>query len=171
MRYVVSVTLAAALIVGCGGVPSARSSPGAGAPQEPAQPVIQAPEGTGMAGGVCYLVPDATIEGIMGRPAMGGGSGFELGGQRFCNWILFFDPHEDVGIVVSRAVNFSEETAIWTDKQRVSGLGEDAYWVPSVNGLYVLKGAYSVYISVNSETQDVRSAAIAVAREAVSRLP
>lgn len=165
MRGIVRLTLIALLIAGCA---SSFAPPGeTRGPSAP--PAPRAPSGTGAEGGICYLVTDGEIGAIMGRQPLVGGSGFELGGVRFCNWSLYLDPVESVGLTLTRAASFEEGRL--GGEQDVAGIGEDAYWSPGLDTLSVKKGAYNLTVLVWSESKDPKTAAIAVARLALSRLP
>lgn len=129
-----------------------------------------APAGTYMAGGICYLVTNDEIAAVIGRaPLLGGGSGFELGGVRYCNWVTYADPVEGAGLTLNSAAN--HETGRILSPETVAGLGDDAYWLPPPLGqLSVKVGQYNLTVSVTSKQVDEKAAAIQIARDALLRL-
>lgn len=158
MAVLVAATLLLACSSGVGLSPTAPAAP----------PAPRAPTGTGSAGGVCYLVSDAEIATLMEKEPIGGGSGFELGGIRFCNWVLYLDPPETIGMTVSRGEAFEEGRL--GGETSVSGIGDEAYWNDGLSTLTVRKGAYTITVSVTAPF-DPKTVAMVVARTAASRLP
>jgi hypothetical protein len=151
-------------------VPSVAPSPVATASATPTGNEAHAPAGTYMAGGICYLVTNDEIAAVIGRaPLLGGGSGFELGGVRYCNWVTYADPVEGAGLTLNSATN--HETGRIMSPETVAGLGDDAYWLPPPLGqLSVQVGQYNLTVSVTSKQVDEKAAAIQIARDALSRL-
>ncbi len=124
-----------------------------------------APTGTGSAGGICYLISDSQIASIMGKQPLEGGVGFELGGLRSCNWTMSLSPVESAGIQLGDVSQF----APYGDS--VSGVGEAAYWLGGgANELNVKAGRYNLIVLVQSSAVDPKTAAIAIARLALSGL-
>ena len=130
-------------------------------PRQPAH----APTGTGSAGGICYLVSNSEIGSIMGKQPLTDGVGFEIGGLRECSWSLSLSPVESAGIQLGDVSTFDPLG------DPVSGLGEAAYWLgEGADWLSVKSGQYSLIVLAQSSTVDPKTAAIAIARLALSRL-
>jgi hypothetical protein len=154
------LALLAVLAVGC----NAPSTGPAG--YDTTGPFAHAPTGTGSAGGICYLVSNSEIGSIMGKQPLTDGVGFEIGGLRECSWSLSLSPVESAGIQLGDVSTFDPLG------DPVGGLGEAAYWLgEGADELSVKSGQYSLIVLAQSSTVDPKTAAIAIARLALSRLP
>jgi hypothetical protein len=118
---------------------------------------------------VCYLVTDAEVETIMHRRLMDGTSyGTNAGGIHDCTYMLYLDPLEMVS--VSYFDDADAEGGGWASGDRVSGIGDKAYWFADQQ-LWVGHGDRSIAVLVYSETVDPFTAAKEIAEIALSRLP
>ena len=130
----------------------------------------RAPSGTYLGGGVCWLVSDAEIAAIAGRDPIGGGGGFELGGWRNCTWTLYLDPVESVVIGLTSAQSYRDDRKLWGDTaSAVRGLGDEAYWVDSMDTLNILVGAQALSVSMFGDRFGSAEAR-AIAEKALPRL-
>lgn len=119
-------------------------------------------------GDICYTLTDAEVAAATRREPIAGGSGFDQGGLRTCNWTLWFDPVESVGLTLSRPAAFAEGRLGGEENLLVAG--NAAYWSDSLDTLTVATPKGTLTVLVWSETVDNRTAAIQLATVAVTRL-
>jgi hypothetical protein len=143
------------LLAACGGTAAPpRATPGA--------PTAAPAEGS------CFLLTDAEVGAAMDRQPIQGGTGFELGGVRHCNWITWMDPLQSVGIQLGGRGLFDDGEVLATAP--VSGIGDEAFWTGDLGMLYVRRGDRAMLLAVTHDSR-TRERAVQLARLAVPRLP
>ncbi len=79
-----------------------------------------------------------------------------------------------VGLSLDSSDAFSYLKSVWPDGADIPGVGQGAYWVPSINTLWVDLGnqqSLMLLIFASDATQtDYRSIAVEIAKKAVGRM-
>ena len=130
-------------------------------------PAATAPPAAGSSN-ACTVVSDSQITSIMGKEPITGGILTDVGGLNQCTWTVWFQPLEYASLSIGPASVFSDER--FTTSLTVSGLGQSAWWEPTLGELAVLSGTHTLTVLVESSSVDPKTAAIQIARAALTRI-
>ena len=81
---------------------------------------------------------------------------------------MWFQPPEYAAVSVGSATDFTAQR--FPSAVNVTGLGQSAWWEPSLGELGILSGQRSLIVIVVSQSVDTRNAAVQIARAALPRL-
>jgi hypothetical protein len=116
----------------------------------------------------CTLVSDSQVTSSMGKAPISGGVLIDVGGLNQCTWSVWFQPPEYVSLSIGPASVFTDER--FATSLTVSGLGQSAWWEPTLGELAVLSGTHTLTVIVESGSVDAKTAAIQIARDAMARM-